>query len=76
MIPESVIFCRANRAVEQMGMIGLLGLVLAVIAGAFMAYRISEPLRALSNDMEKVGDFHLARQDMPRSMVREGQPAS
>ena len=71
MIPESVIFSRINRAVGQMGLFSLAGLILAVLAGSFMAYRISEPLRALGNDLAQVGQFYLAPQQMPRSVLHE-----
>ncbi|MCE0497023.1 MAG: hypothetical protein LV481_03645 [Methylacidiphilales bacterium] len=71
MVPESVIYNRVNRATGQMGLVGLAGLGLAVLAGWFMAYRISEPLRALGNDLAQVGQFHLAAEDLPRSVVRE-----
>ncbi len=70
-VPKSVIFGRIDRAVGQMGLFSLAGLVLAVLAGSFMAYRISEPLRALGNDFAKVGQFYLAPQEMPRSVLRE-----
>jgi adenylate cyclase len=70
-VPESVIFSRINRALGQMGLFSLAGLVLAVLAGSFMAHRISEPLRALGNDFAKVGQFYLAPQEMPRSVLHE-----
>ena len=70
-VPQSVIFSRIDRALGQMGMFSLVGLVLAVLAGSFMAYRISEPLRALGNDFAKVGQFYLAPQEMPRSVLHE-----
>ena len=71
MVPKSVIFSRIDRAVGQIGAFSLVGLVLAVLAGSFMAYRISEPLRGLSNDFGKVGQFYLEPQDMTRSIVHE-----
>lgn len=71
MVPESAIYNRVNRAAGQMGFVGLVGLALAVLAGWFMSYRISEPLRALGNDLAQVGQFHLAPENMPRSVVRE-----
>ena len=54
-VPQAVIFGRINHAVVQMGLFSLAGLVLAVLAGSFLAYRIGEPLRALGNDLAKVG---------------------
>ncbi len=72
MVPESIIYQEINHAASRMALIGgLVGVVLAVLVGFFMAYRVSEPLRALGNDLDKVGDFHLAPEDMPRSAVRE-----
>jgi len=70
-VPKSVIFGRIDRAVGQMGLFSLAGLVLAVLAGSFMAYRISEPLRALGNDFAKVGQFYLAPHEKPRSVLHE-----
>jgi adenylate cyclase len=70
-VPKSVIFGRIDRAVGQMGLFSLAGLVLAVLAGSFMAHRIGEPLRDLGNDLAKVGQFYLAPQEMPRSVLRE-----
>ncbi len=70
-VPRSVIFGRINRAVGQIGLFSLAGLILAVLAGSFMAHRIGEPLRALGNDLAKVGQFYLAPQEMPRSVLRE-----
>jgi adenylate cyclase len=71
MVPEAVIFSRIDRAIGQMGLVSLAGLVLALLAGWLMAYRISEPLRALGNDLAKVGQFHLVPHKNPRSIVRE-----
>ena len=70
-VAQSVIFSRIDRARGQMGLFSLAGLVLAVLAGSFMAYRISEPLRALGSDFAKVGQFYLASQEMPRSVLHE-----
>ncbi len=71
MVRESVVFGRVKRTAAQMGLIGLAGLALALVAGSFMAYRISEPLRTLGADLAKVGQFQLAQRDIPRSVVRE-----
>ena len=70
-VPQAVIFGRIDHAVVQMGLFSLAGLVLAVLAGSFLAYRIGEPLRALGNDLAKVGQFYLESQEMPRSVLRE-----
>jgi adenylate cyclase len=71
MVPQSVIFNLVDQAAGQMGLVGLAGLALAVLAGWFMSYRISEPLHALGDDLAKIGQFHLAQQEMPRSIVHE-----
>ncbi|HKD69210.1 MAG TPA: adenylate/guanylate cyclase domain-containing protein [Candidatus Binataceae bacterium] len=70
-VPRSVVFNRINRAVGQMGLFSVAGLLLAVLAGSFMAYRIGEPLRALGNDLAKVGQFYLAPQEAPPSVLHE-----
>lgn len=71
MVPEELIFSHINRALRRMTLVGLGGLVLAVMAGSFMAYRVSGPLHALSDDLEKVGQFQLAPEKIPRSVVHE-----
>lgn len=70
-VPKSVIFSRIDRALGQMGVFSLAGLALAVLAGSFMAHRIGEPLRALGNDLAKVGHFYLAPQEAAPSVLRE-----
>jgi adenylate cyclase len=71
MVPEEFIFSRIKRMANQMEIIGALGMVLAVLAGWFLAYRVSEPLRALGNDLAKVGQFHLASDKTSPSAVEE-----
>ncbi|HKD69854.1 MAG TPA: adenylate/guanylate cyclase domain-containing protein [Candidatus Binataceae bacterium] len=70
-VPRSVIFGRINRAVGQMGLFSVAGLVLAVSAGSFMAYRIGEPLRVLETDLARVGQFYLAPQETRPSVLHE-----
>ena len=70
-VPRSVIFGRINRALGQMGLFSVAGLVLALLAGSFMAYRIGEPLRELGNDLAKVGQFYLAPQETAPSVLHE-----
>jgi hypothetical protein len=55
MVPKGVFFNSINRAGVQIAIVGLTALGLAVLAGFFIAYRISEPLRILGNDLAKVG---------------------
>ena len=69
--PESVVYGAVNRAGKQMELIGIIGIVVAILAGLFIAYRISEPLRILGNDLAKVGEFYLAPQETSRSVVSE-----
>jgi adenylate cyclase len=71
LVRKAVIFGKIDRAATQMELIGLAGLVLAVVAGSFLAFRISEPLHALCNDLAKVGQFYLAQEAMTRSIVNE-----
>jgi adenylate cyclase len=71
MVPKSVFFSSIERAAGQMALVGLTALGLAVLAGFFIAYRVSEPLRILGNDLAKIGQFYLAPQKTPWSMVRE-----
>ena len=71
MEPSSVVFRHIDHATGQMGEVVLVALVLAVLAGVLMAYRISAPLHALGNDLANVGRFQLAGGNKPRSVVRE-----
>ncbi len=71
MVPTAVIFSSIDKAADEMAMVGLAGLLVAVLAGAFMSYRISEPLRSLGHDLAQVGQFRLAPEDMPKSIVSE-----
>jgi adenylate cyclase len=72
MVPESVIYEEINHSASRMALIGgAAGLILAVLVGWFMAYRISEPLRALGNDLARVGEFQLAPEKIPHSVVHE-----
>ncbi|MCE0483295.1 MAG: hypothetical protein LV479_03540 [Methylacidiphilales bacterium] len=71
MIPESVIFKPIQRALDEISIASVVALTIAVMAGAFLAYRISLPLHALGDDLEKVGQFQLNPEEMPPSMVRE-----
>jgi adenylate cyclase len=71
MVPQSVLFRDVNRAGQRMEVVGFSGLFLSLIIGVFLAHRISKPLRALGNDLAKVGDFQLAPLHMARSLVSE-----
>ena len=56
-----------------MGIVGVsLRLILALMAGSFMSYRIKAGLfTLLGNDLAKVGQFHLAPEQIPASVVYE-----
>ncbi len=71
MVRKEVIFGGVHRAANQMEVTGLVGLVLAVMAGSFLAYRISHPLGVLSEDLAKVGQFYLAQGAISRSIIQE-----
>jgi len=72
MLPESVIFNEVDRAASKTGLIvAVTGLALAVLIGWFLAHRVSAPLHALGSDLAKVGQFHLAPEDIPPSSVLE-----
>jgi adenylate cyclase len=71
LVRQSVIYDKINKSAGRMGMVGIVALVLALMAGSFMSYRISRPLHALGNDLAKVGQFHLAPEVIPQSIVYE-----
>jgi len=49
----------------------MIGVLVAVIIGTAVAFTVSEPLRALGNDLAKVGEFYLAPQPGRPSFVSE-----
>jgi adenylate cyclase len=71
MVPKDVIFRHVNHAATQMFEVAMSALVVAVVAGAFMAYRISQPLHSLGDDLANVGRFQLSHAHTPRSVVHE-----
>ncbi|MCE0521971.1 MAG: adenylate/guanylate cyclase domain-containing protein [Methylacidiphilales bacterium] len=71
MIPERVVYSRVHHVLGEMWLVGLGGVIVAILAGWFMAFRISEPLRALGNDLARVGQFYLAPKRTPRSVLHE-----
>jgi adenylate cyclase len=52
-------------------LIGALLLAVALGLGGLLAYRISEPLRAMARDLERVGRFEMSAVPSPRSFVEE-----
>lgn len=71
MVPRAVVFQQIDHAAGQMGEVALVALALALLIGAFLAYRISAPLHALGNDLAAVGRFQLIDGNKPHSLVRE-----
>jgi len=70
-IPEDFIFSRIKRMAQQMEIIAAGGMLVALALGWLLAYRVSEPLRALGSDLAKVGQFHLASNKGSPSAVQE-----
>ena len=68
-IPEAVLFGDINKMGDEMGAIGLVAVIVAILAGCILAYLVSEPLRALGNELAKVGEFYLAPQHHPTLSV-------
>ena len=71
MAPRRAIFKGLEKAASQMIEMAVGALAIAVVLGAIMAYRISEPLRLLGNDLASVGQFQLADSNRCRTFVRE-----
>jgi len=71
MVPEKFIFSRIRRMANQMEIIGAVGMAMAVLLGWFLAYRVSQPLQALGDDLAKVGKFHLLSEKTSPSAVEE-----
>jgi adenylate cyclase len=71
MVPRALVFRNINNATRHMLEVVLAALVIALLAGGIVAYRISAPLHALGDDMDAVGRFQLAGNSKPRSVVRE-----
>jgi adenylate cyclase len=70
-IPEEEIIGFANRylaiALSATGILFVIGLVLA----GKISKRVSRPLRVISKDLERVGEFELSQQPLPASMIDE-----
>ena len=50
---------------------GVAFLALSVCVAAFIALRISRPLRDIANDLMQVAQFHLPSTPSPQSFIRE-----
>ena len=70
-IPEDEIIGFANRymaiGLSAIGVLFVIGLVLAVN----LSKRVSTPLKVISKDLERIGEFELSEQPMPPSMIDE-----
>jgi adenylate cyclase len=69
--PRNLIYRGLERAEWQMIGIAAGALAVSMLLGAYMAYRISEPLRVLGDELTRVGKFHLADGTRMRSAVHE-----
>jgi adenylate cyclase len=69
--PRAQLFHGVEHAAQQMLEIALAALALAVVLGVVMAYRISQPLHLLGEDLANVGRFQLAEGSRPLTLVRE-----
>ena len=68
---KSDVFIKVERAKQRMVLATAAALLLAAAIGWIMAYRISEPLRLLGDDLTRVGRFNLESRTGPRSAIRE-----
>ncbi|NIQ40340.1 MAG: hypothetical protein GTN81_17415 [Proteobacteria bacterium] len=70
-IPEKEIIGFANRylAIALSG-VGILFVIAILLAGK-ISRRVATPLRVISKDLERIGDFELSQQPMPESMIDE-----
>jgi adenylate cyclase len=70
-IPEKEIIGFANRylaiALSAVGVLFVIGLVLA----GMVSKRVSTPLKVISKDLERVGEFDLSHRPRPKSMIDE-----
>ena len=70
-IPEKEIIGFANRymiiGLSGIGVVFVIGLILA----GTISKRVSRPLRLISNDLQRVGEFDLSQRPMPKSAIDE-----
>jgi len=71
MVPESLIYSRIKNMASQMELIAIAAMALAIVIGWYLAFRVSQPLQVLGNDLAKVGQFHLASEKTSKSAVEE-----
>jgi adenylate cyclase len=71
MRPRAMVYHGLDKAGRQMIEIASGALVIAVVLGSFMAWRICAPLHNLERDLTRVGQFQLAEGGRARSVVYE-----
>jgi adenylate cyclase len=71
MRPRDLVYRDLDKAGRQMIEIAVGALMISVVLGVAMAYRICAPLHNLERDLTRVGQFQLAEGTRPRSVVRE-----
>ena len=70
-VPESELVGYLGRFLVW-GLLGTLGLLaLATLVAHMLARRVSTPLRAIAEDLKRVGSFDLAPRDLPSSRIQE-----
>jgi len=71
MQPRAMVYRGLDKAGQQMIEIAAGALVIAVVLGSLMAWRICAPLHNLERDLARVGQFQLGDGERPRSVVHE-----
>ncbi len=70
-IPEDEIIGFASRYTAiGLSAIGVLFVIALLLAGS-ISRRVSTPLKVISRDLERIGEFELSQQPMPTSMIDE-----
>jgi adenylate cyclase len=70
-VPKSVVYENILHATGRVGAVALAALGLALLVGGILSHRVSAPLRALGDDMARVGRFQLAQGRKEWSVVLE-----
>lgn len=74
---STIIFDRAEsfgpieRIIKRSLLAAAMTLSLALVVGFFLAGRIAKPLRTLSQEVARIGDFDLSARPLPTSHIRE-----
>ncbi len=70
-VPESELVGYLGRYLLW-GLLGVLGLLaLATLLAGVLSRRVSQPLRSIAEDLDRVGEFDLAARPAPASRIRE-----